>query len=41
MPKKSSARFASEVSRQAGKASRADWTAASTSAALAKSTAPV
>ena len=33
MRKKSSARFASDVSRQAGKASRAAWTAASTSSA--------
>ena len=41
MRKKSSARFASEVSRQAGKAPRAAWTAASTSSAVAKSTAPV
>ena len=31
MPKKSSARFASEVARQAGNAARAAWTAASTS----------
>jgi hypothetical protein len=41
MRKKSSARFASDVARQAGNASIAARTAESTSSAVAKSTAPV
>ena len=41
MRKKSSARLASDVARHAGNAAFAAWTAASTSSADAKSTAPV
>ena len=41
MLKKSSARLASDIPRQPANASFAAWTAASTSSAVAKSTAPV